>query len=114
MSEGFNLIEKMEPMARKAMAEMEAMEKAIHYNNRDDVAKHLENAMQALTVVQSDLELHDKWTKLASNETTEQQLGQILKFDNTEGNVTANDGAIALGVIRAGRTDKIYRPHRVY
>ena len=114
MSEGFNLIKKMEPMARKAMAEMEAMENAIHYNNRDDVAKHLENAMQALSVVQSDLELHDKWTKLASNEPTEQQLGQILKFDNTEGNVSANDGAIALGVIRAGRTDKIYRPHRVY
>ena len=100
MSEGFNLIKKMEPMARKAMAEMEAMENAIHYNNRDDVAKHLE--------------LHDKWTKLASNESADQQLGQILKFDNTEGNISANDGAIALGVVRAGRTDKIYRPHTVY
>ena len=114
MSEGFNLIEKMEPMARKAMAEMEAMEKAIHHNNRDDVAKHLENAMQALSVVQGDLELHDKWTKLATTERVDEQVGQILKFDNTEGNVSANDGAIALGVIRAGRTDKIYRPHTVY
>ena len=42
MSEGdiFGL-QKMDPMARRALASMEAMIKAIDFNNRDDIEKHL-------------------------------------------------------------------------
>jgi len=63
-------------------------------------------------MLSDDLGLYDKLAKTAEKE--DHQLGQILKFDNNEGSVSANDGAIALGVVRAGRTDKIYRPHTVY
>ena len=105
-------LKKMDPMARRALASVEAMQKAIDHNNRDDIEKHLNDAKNALTMLSDDLGLYDKLAKTAEKE--DHQLGQILKFENNEGSVSANDGAIALGVVRAGRTDKIYRPHTVY
>lgn len=114
MTESIFPLSKMEPMARKAMAELEAMELAIHHNNKDDVAKHLENVTGVIAQLKNDLGVHDKWDKIASDiQTDDVQLGAIQKYDNTDGNYSANDGAIALGVIRAGRTDKIFRPHTV-
>ena len=56
MSEGFGIISKMDPMARKAQASIDAMQKAIDLNNRDDIAKHLKDALNALAVVSSDLD----------------------------------------------------------
>jgi|TARA_R110002020_G_scaffold231703_2_gene442911 hypothetical protein len=114
MSEGFGIISKMDPMARKAQASIDAMQKAIDLNNRDDIAKHLKDALNALAVVSSDLDLHDSLAKQMANASTDQDLGAIIKHVNTENDIHANDGAIALGVVRAGRTDKIYRPHIVY
>tara|TARA_R100000988_G_C4007248_1_gene173685 strand:+ start:716 stop:1084 length:369 start_codon:yes stop_codon:yes gene_type:complete len=105
-------LKKMDPMARRALASVEAMQKAIDHNNRDDIEKHLGDAKNALEMLSDDLGLYDRLAKTV--ETTDTQVGQILKFDNTEGNLSANDGAIALGVVRAGRTDKIFRPHTVY
>ena len=114
MSEGFGILAKMDPMARKALASIEAMQKAIDCNNRDDIAKHLDDAKNALEVLSGDLELHDNLTKQLQNEYSEQQVGSILKYENTDGNYSANDGAIALGVVRPGRTDKVFRPHTIY
>jgi len=115
MSEGFGILAKMEPMARKAVASIEAMQKAIDCNNRDDIAKHLDDAKNALEVLSGDLELHDNLMKQLHNQfPADMQVGAILKYENTDGNYTANDGAIALGVVRPGRTDKVFRPHTIY
>ena len=40
----FGIISKMDPMARRALSQVESMQNAIQHNNRDDVAKHLEAA----------------------------------------------------------------------
>ena len=118
MSEGelFGL-KKMDPMARRALASMEAMLKAIDHNNREDIEKHLNNATNALSSLKEDLSLHDSLVKALSNNGPRHdptQVGVIRKFDNTDGDLSPNDGAIALGVVRAGRTDKVFRPHEVY
>jgi len=105
-------LKKMDPMTRRALASVEAMQKAIDLNNRDDVEKHLNDAKNALSMITNDLGLFDSLTK--ASEKSDVQLGQILKFDNNEGNISPNDGAIALGVVRAGRTDRIFREHTVY
>tara|TARA_R110000751_G_scaffold159792_1_gene265522 strand:- start:213 stop:572 length:360 start_codon:yes stop_codon:yes gene_type:complete len=116
MSEGYDLISKMDPMARRALASVQAMQKAIDLNNRDDIGKHLDDAKNALSVLSGDLDLHDRLNKKLpdTGSRPDVQLGAIIKHDNTDGNYNANDGAIALGVVRAGRTDKVYRPHVVY
>ena len=115
MSEGFGILAKMDPMARKALASIEAMQKAIDCNNRDDISKHLDDAKNALEVLSGDLKLHDDLTKQMEGQVSENtQVGAILKYENTDGNYSANDGAIALGVVRPGRTDKVFRPHTVY
>ena len=60
MNEGFldfGIIAKMDPMARRATASMEAMQNAIAHNNMDDVAKHIEEAKNALSVLERDLNL---------------------------------------------------------
>ena len=117
MSEGeiFGL-QKMDPMARRALASIEMMVKAIDHNNRDDIEKHLNDAKNALASLGSDLELHDRLQKALKpkNVPDPRQVGVIRKFDNTDGDLSVNDGAIALGVVRAGRTDKVFRPHEVY
>ena len=88
MTEGFDILSKMDPMARRALASMEAMTKAIELNNRDSLGKNL---------AESDFS----------------QVGIIRKFDNSESSINQADGAVALGVVRAGRSDRIYRPHNV-
>ena len=109
-------LKKMDPMARRALASVEAMQKAIDHNNRDDIEKHLNDAKNALESLGSDLELHDGLQKALKPTYTPnpQQVGMIRKFDNSESDYNANDGAVALGVVRAGRTNKVFRPHEVY
>ena len=51
----FGIISKMDPMARRALSQVESMQNAIQHNNRDDVAKHLEAAQNALAQLKSDL-----------------------------------------------------------
>lgn len=111
MTEGFDILSKMDPMARRALASVEAMQKAIEHNNRDDIEKHLQDARNALDILKDDLSLHDRLVK--TNEITDDSLGIIRKYDNSENDLTSADGANALGVVRAGRTNTIYREHIV-
>lgn len=107
-------LEKMDPMARRALASVEAMQKAIDHNNRDDIEKHLNDAKNALENLAEGLDLHDRLAKQLIQISNDVQVGAIRKFDNTDSDYNAKDGAIALGVVRAGRTNKLYRPHEVY
>ena len=111
MTEGFDILSKMDPMARRALASVEAMQKAIEHNNRNDIEKHLQDARNALDILKDDLSLHDRLAK--TNEITDDSLGIIRKYDNSENDLTSADGANALGVVRAGRTNTIYREHIV-
>ncbi|MGB0165080.1 MAG: hypothetical protein ACPF9I_06685 [Candidatus Thalassarchaeaceae archaeon] len=112
MTEGFDILSKMDPMARRALASMEAMTKAIELNNRDDIEKHLSSARNALDILTRDLNLHDSLVKNVP-QSDFSQVGIIRKFDNSESSINQADGAVALGVVRAGRSDRIYRPHNV-
>ena len=55
-------LKKMDPMTRRALASVEAMQKAIDLNNRDDVEKHLNDAKNALSMITNDLGLFDSLT----------------------------------------------------
>jgi hypothetical protein len=104
MSDGFDILVKMNPMARRAIACLEAVEKATLLNNRDDIEKNLEVARNAISMMFDDLGLHDNLVKAGNQSPTDSQTGIIMKYDN----------AIALGVVRAGRTTNVFRPHEVY
>ena len=114
MSDGFDILVKMNPMARRAIACLEAVEKATLRNNRDDIEKNLEVARNAISMMFDDLGLHDNLVKAGNQSPTDSQTGIIMKYDNTESDINANDNAIALGVVRAGRTTNVFRPHEVY
>ena len=102
-------------MARKALASIEAMQKAIDCNNRDDISKHLDDAKNALEVLSGDLKLHDDLTKQMESQVSEDtQVGAILKYEKTEGNYSAKDGAKAHKVVSQTRKDKVFRPHTIY
>ena len=49
MADEFDIIAKMDPMARRAKAAVEAIEKAIATGDRDSLAAHLEQAENALS-----------------------------------------------------------------
>ena len=114
MSDGFEILEKMNPMARRAIACLEAVEKATLLHNRDDIEKNLEVARNAISMMFDDLGLHDRLVKATEQQPADSRAGMIVKYDNTEADLSPNDSAIALGVVRAGRTSKVFRPHEVY
>lgn len=114
MSDGFDILTKMNPMARRAIACLEAVEKATLLNNRDDIEKNLEVARNAISMLYDDLGLHDRLVKAIEQTPSDSQVGMIAKYDNTESDFSSNDQSIALGVVRAGRTGKVFRPHEVY
>jgi hypothetical protein len=110
-------LSKMDPMARRCVASVEAMQKAIDLNNRDDVAAHLEAATNALKALTEDLVLHDTLVKALSNShmaSDEIRKGVTYTPQNTEGNFNGGEDAIAYGVVRPGRSDKLYRKHQVF
>lgn len=114
----FGLLAKMDPMARRATASMEAMQNAIAHNNLDDVAKHIEDAKNALAVLERDLNLQKSLQKageIRKSDTTTEILGQGLPLGNisqhsqTTSDYDGTEGAVVLGVSRYGRRNH-WRP----
>ena len=115
----FGLIEKMDPMARRALASMEAMQNAIVHKNTDDVAKHLEEAKNALEVLERDLNLVKSFEATAAITKSEDTapvsgvglpLGNIAQPRETVSDYDGTEGAVVLGVSRYGRSSTIWRP----
>jgi hypothetical protein len=114
MTDGFDIIAKMDPMARRAKAAVEAIEKAIATGDRDSLAAHLEQAENALSMLKSDLATHDMLTKsMAKSQSSDRFLGAISQFDNQASDYNGTENAVALGVSRHGRASGYYQPHRV-
>ena len=107
----FGIIAKMDPMARRATASMEAMQQAIAHNNLDDVAKHIEDAKNALAILERDMNLaksFERTAMLSKSEDTStgegsQMLGNIHQHKNTSSDYDGTEGAVVLGVSRYGR-----------
>jgi len=114
----FGLVEKMEPMARRALASMEAMQTAIVHKNTDDVAKHISEAKQALDVLERDLNLAKSFEATAAITKSEDApsqgeglpMGNISRHQNTVSDYDGTEGAVVLGVSRMGRSSTIWRP----
>jgi len=110
----------MDPMARRATASMEAMQNAIAHNNMDDVAKHIEQAKNALSILERDLNLAKSMKATAAitkSETeiiqgTGQTLGNVGRHQNTVSDYDGTEGATVLGVSRYGRSSTIWRPQQ--
>jgi hypothetical protein len=115
MSDALFNLSKMDPMARRCVASVEAMQKAIDFNNRDDVEKHLSAAINALESLSEDLALHDRLTKALGNHVGDDiRKGVHFTPQNTEGNFKGGEEANAFGVVRPGRSNKLYRKHQVF
>jgi hypothetical protein len=123
MNEGFldfGIIAKMDPMARRATASMEAMQNAIAHNNMDDVAKHIEQAKNALSILERDLNLAKSLKATAAITKSETEviqgtglpLGNISRHNNTVSDYDGTEGATVLGVSRYGRSSTIWRPQQ--
>jgi len=113
----FEILEKMQPMARRAISQIEAMEQAILQNNRADIEKYIVEAENAISHLKSDLELHDRLQKALSaqkaDETTIRK-GNIQEFHHTDSDYAGTEQGVVLGVSRKGRTTDVFRPHRVF
>ena len=114
MSESLFDLRKMDPMARRATAALEALTKAIETEDRVAVEKHLEDASVAMSKLREDLSLYDSLNKAIRNDSDSIQKGINFNPSNTDTNYSGAEDASALGVVRAGRTDKLYRPHTVF
>ena len=96
---------------------MEAMQSAISHNNVDDVAKHIEQAKNALAVLERDLDLAKsfaaKSTLMKSDESTVHgvglPLGNIATHTHTTSDYDGTEGAVVLGVSRYGRSSQFWR-----
>ncbi len=114
----FGIITKMDPMARRAQAQLEAMQTAIQHNNRDDIAKHLEAAQNALSQLKSDLDLHDRLAKSFTSATDSSQLqksaGNLYQFKPTDSDYDGTQDQAVTGISRKGRSTTVMRPHRVF
>jgi hypothetical protein len=114
----FGLIKKMDPMARRALASMEAMQIAIAHNNSDDVAKHITEAKNALEILERDLNLVKSMEASAAIAKSDenviqgegQPLGNIGIHKETTSDYDGTEGAVVLGVSRMGRSSNIWRP----
>ena len=110
----------MDPMARRATASMEAMQQAIVHNNMGDVAKHIEEAKNALSILERDLNLAKS---LQASATIAKSDGEIIQGDgsmmgnigrhhNTVSDYDGTEGATVMGVSRMGRSSTIWRPQQ--
>lgn len=114
----FGLIKKMDPMARRALASMEAMQNAIVHNNTDDVAKHITEAKNALAILERDLNLVKSMQASAAIAKSDDNLilgeglplGNIGRHTETTSDYDGTEGAVVLGVSRMGRSTNIWRP----
>jgi len=104
----------MDPMARKALAAVEAIQKAIKDNDTNGIANHILNAENALSMLKSDLALHDQLQKSINRvPVADKFAGVIPQYDNTASDYNGTENAVALGVSRHGRSTNYYTPHRV-
>ena len=121
MTEGFldfGLIEKMEPMARRAQASIEAMQNAIVHKNTDDVAKHIIEAENALATLKRDLKLVKSFESSANITKSDdgvitgegQPLGNLSQHRREVSDYDGTEGAIVLGISRYGRSSHVWRP----
>ena len=116
----FGLIAKMDPMARRALASMEAMQQAIAHNNTDDVAKHIGEAKNALAILERDLDLHKSMSQIATIAKSDESgvlghghvLGNVGRHRNTVSDYDGTEGATVLGVSRYGRSTTFWRPQQ--
>lgn len=101
-------------MARKALAAVEAIQKAIKDNDTNGIANHILNAENALSMLKSDLALHDQLQKSINRvPVADRFAGVIPQYDNTASDYNGTENAVALGVSRHGRSTNYYTPHRV-
>ena len=114
MSDSLFDLKKMDPMARRATAALEALTKAIETEDRLAVEKHLDAANNAMALLREDLNLYDSLNKAMPKNDMAIQKGVSFNPSNTDKTFSGGEEASALGVVRAGRTDKLYRPHTVY
>ena len=106
----FGILAKMDPMARRAQASIEAMQQAIVHNNVDDVAKHIEEAKNALAVLERDMNLAKQFDNAAQLKKSENAqhgeglpMGNISQHSQTSSDYDGTEGAVVLGVSRYGR-----------
>jgi len=114
MPDNQEILQKMDAMSRRALASLEAMQKAITEGNRGMIGKHMIDAENALSYLKSDLNLHDSLTKTAeANLAHTQFLGVIPQYNNKASDYNGTENAVVKGVSRAGRSSGFYTPHRV-
>ena len=114
MSQNHEILLKMDAMSRRALASLEAMQKAITDGNRGMIGKHMIDAENALSYLKSDLNLHDSLAKsVPTDQAHTTYLGVIPQYDNTASDYTGTENAVVKGVSRAGRASGFYTPHRV-
>jgi len=114
----FGLLEKMEPMARRALASLEAMQNALVHKNTEDVSKHIEDAENALSALKKDLNLVQSFEQTASITKSDSEgvvgeglpMGNISQHNNTVSDYDGTEGAVVLGISRMGRSSTIWRP----
>ena len=87
MSDNQGILQKMDAMNRRALASLEAMQKAIADGDRGQIGKHMIDAENALSYLKDDLKLHDTLAK--------------------------SENAVVMGVSRVGRSTAHYTEHRV-
>jgi hypothetical protein len=110
----FDIIEKMDPMARRALAAIEGVQKAIQANDADSISAGIMAAENALAMLKSDLALHDQLAKSMSKApTAERFMGVIPQYDNTASDYNGTENAVAMGVSRHGRATGFFAPHRI-
>jgi len=114
MTDAFDLIQKMDPMARRALASLEAMQAAIKASDKNTIGKHLADADNAIQQLKNDLDLSNRLEKMLSNKRPSQsRLGVLAEYDNTASDYKGTENAVALGVSRMGRASGFYTEHRV-
>lgn len=114
MTDENQIIAKMDPMARRALAAIEGVQKAIKANDTDGISAGIMAAENALAMLKSDLDLHDQITKaMSKTQTAERFMGVIPQYDNNASDYNGTENAVAMGVSRHGRATGFFTPHRI-
>ena len=110
----FDIVEKMDPMARRALAAIEGVQKAIKENDTDAISAGIMAAENALAMLKSDLNLHDQLKKsMAKDNQADRFMGVIPQYDNNASDYNGTENAVAMGVSRHGRSTGFFTPHRI-
>lgn len=108
------MLEKMDPMARRAKAAIEQVEKAIASGDRATLSYMLDQAENAISMLKMDLNDADIIAKsVKTTPAADRFLGAISQFDNQASDYKGTENAVALGVSRHGRDSGYFQPHRV-